>query len=279
MRAWFLRFFRKARELLLGLFLLLLFAPLAICIDSGLDWLADTISGPHAGWFHNALRIFLGIVAICIWMVVRVMLVGGFSWPWLARRRKRSAENFYLPTMVPLFGRATTILFRPRHVLFTAQPRAALGLDKNARMLRLMSLDGRGDVTIDLSLVQRAVLLPGSNRKGLRGWRRGLSHLYSPALRLYFHARDYPKPVFYTLVVARADKAALRRFRSVLQAALGDRLPLAMPTSQEWAAVLPRYSGAASVDSAGYWPPPAKVSADTTDDIAIEIARAGHSIS
>jgi hypothetical protein len=249
-RAWFLRGLKKARELLLVFAACVLVLAFCFWIGSGLDWLSDTISGQHAGWLNSALRIFLGILALCIWMALRIMVAGGFNWPWVVRRRKRAAENFYLPAIVPLLGHGKTIQFRPRHVLFTAQPWAALGLDRDMARLRLMSLDGRGDVTIDLALVQRAVYLPGRKR-----WFSWLRTYDSPALRLFLHARDYHEPVFYTLLVARADKAALRRFQSVLQAALHDRQPLAMPSSQEWAAVLPRYSGAATFDNDGYWPP------------------------
>jgi hypothetical protein len=257
MRAWFLGVLKKAGNLLPGLIVLAILAPIAIWFDSAWGGVLESVFGRHDGALWGIFSLVLRIVVVTTALLsLMLLLTGGVNWPWIVRRRRHAAENFYLPAMVPLFGADKPILFQPRHVLFTAQPWAALGLDRDGKMLRLMSLDGRGDVTIDLALMQRAVYVRARrDRKGFLGWLLRPFQRRPAALRLFLHARDYAEPVAYTLLVAAADKTALRRFQALLQAARHEGWRLGMPSSEEWAAVLPRYSGAALIDSGGYWPP------------------------
>jgi hypothetical protein len=254
-RAWLLRVLKTAGKFVLGLLAVILLAPFAIWANQGLDWVLEFVFGRHEAALWN---VFFAVLVILFWSAAPLFLLsvitGGINWPWLVRRRAQAAENFYLPATVPLFGRGRTVRFQPRHVLFTTQPWAALGLDVEGMTLRLMSLHGSGDVTVDLRLVQRAVFVRGRMPKGL------LDRFWSlrprrPGLRLFLHARDYSDPIAYTLAAAHSDTESVHRFQRALQTALRSERPAAVPSSFEWGAVLPRYSGAEAFQIEDLWPP------------------------
>lgn len=239
--------------------------------SSFLTWAFGAHEGAAWNFFHAVVFLVVWVLALTL---LQVILTGGMPWPWVLAKRRRVLKAFRVGEQVPAIGRSETIQFVPAEILVAQQPCAAMALDKSRRALRLTSLDLRGDVTLDIAMIQRATLFRGSPRYpiGRRAkWRRLLLLDRSPALVLHIHASDYARPVQYLIGFRRRQLAELRAFHALLQEHTGQRKPDTLVSSEQLAAVLPRYNGLVILQSDGFWPPRPK------EQASVSASASGHS--
>jgi hypothetical protein len=233
--------------------------PAVYWLGRGINALLTWAFGTHKGAVWNLLE---GGIFLVTWVVaftlLQVILTGGMPWPWVLAKRRRVLEKFRVGEQVDVIGRSEKVWFAPADFVVAQQPCAAIALDKTRKALRLTSLDLRGDATLDVAMIERATLFRGSRRYPIgrrHRWRRILLLGRSPMLVLHIHASDYARPVQYFIGFRRQQLAELRAFHALLQEHAGQHRPGALLSSEQLAAILPRYHGLPTRQIDSLWPP------------------------